>query len=230
MEIIGAYLRLEQDQAIYNYFSRLLRPLFPRPFENPSHHLYAPGGQLVPVQRKTLAALAPEHTPQKRLGLIDSLPLPVCRFARATFCKRFRYFDTHHLRATYGHDHVARQTFWRFRLHLHVACPGLITRLIVAPAHESDVALAPQMVQGHEGIIIGDRNYHSPDLSCCSRTNPVSNCWLPSKTKSVIPPPKPASSCHTGAITSEPSIANCANALNSNKSGLKTCGICSTAR
>jgi hypothetical protein len=94
--------------------------------------------------------------------LIDSLPLPVCRFARATFCRRFRYEDAQNLRASYGYDHAARQTFWGFRLHLHVAWPGLITRLTLAPAHESDVGVAPQMLQGQEGIVIGARNYHSP--------------------------------------------------------------------
>ncbi len=120
-------------------------------------------------------------TPHRRdFGLMDSLPLPVCRFARATFCRRFRYEDTQDtqgVRATYGYDHVARQTFWGLRLHLHVAWPGLITRLTLAPACAADVAVAPQMLHGQEGIVIGDRNYHSPQLQQhnCDKRSLLSN-------------------------------------------------------
>jgi hypothetical protein len=48
---------------------------------------------------------------QREFGLLDSLPLPMCRFTRATFCRSFRYKDVGGMRATYGFDPVARQTF-----------------------------------------------------------------------------------------------------------------------
>ena len=78
---------------------------------------------------------------------MDSLPWPGCRFARATFCRRFRYQSVQAVRAAYGFDHVARQTFWGLRVHLHVAWPGLMTRLSLTPANcsDSDVATAPQL-------------------------------------------------------------------------------------
>ncbi|MCA1602671.1 MAG: IS982 family transposase [Acidobacteria bacterium] len=168
MEVIGAYLGLECDSAIYHYFRRHYAHFFPA---------------LPKLHRTTFTRQATnlchlkerlwQHwlgtTPQRRdfglnFGLIDSLPLPVCRFARATFCHRFRYEDSQQLRATYGYDHVARQTFWGLRLHLHVAWPGLITGLTVAPAHQADVTVAPQLLHGQAGITLGDRNYCSPQL------------------------------------------------------------------
>ncbi len=75
--------------------------------------------------------------------------LPAPPFAAAFAMKDTQ--DTQGVRATYGYDHVARQTFWGLRLHLHVAWPGLITRLTLAPAHAADVAVAPQMLHGQEG-------------------------------------------------------------------------------
>ena len=164
MEIIGAYLGLEQDQAIYSYFvqhyshffpalARVHRTTFTRQATNLSH-----------FKEKLWQYWLADTPHEQDFGLIDSLPLPVCRFARATFCRRFRYEQQYPIRATYGYDHVARQTFWGLRLHLHVAWPGLITRLTLAPAHESDVSVLPQMLQGQTGLVIGDRNYHSPQL------------------------------------------------------------------
>lgn len=191
MEIIGAYLGLEQDQALYDYFSRhyahffpalrgLHRTTFTRQAANLSH-----------LKEKLWQHWLYDTPHQSDLGLIDSLPLPVCRFARATFCRRFRYEDTFQLRASYGHDHVARQTFWGFRLHLHVAWPGLITRLTLAPANESDVSVAPQMLQAQEGIVIGDRNYHSPALQeQLAEQSPALKLLAPFKNKKRDPAPK----------------------------------------
>lgn len=194
MEVVGAYLGLEQDQAIYEHFVRHYSHFFPT---------------LPQVHRTTFTRQATnlshfkarlwQHwladTPHRRdFGLMDSLPLPVCRFARATFCRRFRYEDTQDtqgVRATYGYDHVARQTFWGLRLHLHVAWPGLITRLTLAPAHAADVAVAPQMLHGQEGIVIGDRNYHSPQLQQQLRQEePALELLTPYKNKKRDPQPR----------------------------------------
>jgi hypothetical protein len=191
MEVIGAYLGLECDQAIYDYFvrhychffhalPRVHRTTFTRQATNLSHckeRLWQHWLTIIPHERE--------------FGLIDSLPLPVCRFARATFCHRFRYEDAGQVRAAYGYDHVARQTFWNLRLHLHVAWPGLITRLTLAPAHQADVALAPQMLQGQKGIVIGDRNYHSPKVQeQLHQDDPALQLLTPFKNKKRDPNPQ----------------------------------------
>ena len=191
MEVIGAYLGLECDQAIYRFFTRHYAHFFPA---------------LAKVHRTTFTRQAAnlshckEHLWQRWLldtphesefGLLDSLPLPMCRFARATFCRRFRFEDVQGLCATYGYDHVARQTFWGLRLHVHVAWPGLITRLSLAPAHESDVALAPQLLQKQSGLVLGDRNYHSPQLQQeLARQTPALKLLAPFKNKKHDPQPK----------------------------------------
>ena len=46
---------------------------------------------------------------QKTLSFVDSLPLPVCRFARAPWSRNFKSADVSGLQASYGWDHVARQ-------------------------------------------------------------------------------------------------------------------------
>jgi hypothetical protein len=51
------------------------------------------------------------------LALLDSLPVPACRFARAHRCRSFRGL------AAFGYDALAHQTCYGFRLHLRVTWP-----------------------------------------------------------------------------------------------------------
>ncbi len=85
MEVVGAYLGLEQDQAIYDYFvrhythffpalSRVHRTSFTRQATNLSHF------------KERLWQHWLQDTPHHRdFGLIDSLPLPVCRLPAPLF-------------------------------------------------------------------------------------------------------------------------------------------------
>ncbi len=84
------------------------------------------------------------------------MPIPACLFAHAYRCRRF------HGEAAFGKDTLLRQTFYSFRVHLRVAWPGVITRLGVAPANVHELSLIPELVELTSGIVVGDRNYHSP--------------------------------------------------------------------
>jgi hypothetical protein len=87
------------------------------------------------------------------------MPLPACLFARAYRCRRFRG------EAAFGKDTLLKQTFYGFRMHVRVAWPGLITRFSLAPANAHELSVLPEIVEGTSGLIVGDRNYHSPKTS-----------------------------------------------------------------
>jgi hypothetical protein len=84
-------------------------------------------------------AVLPQVPHDPSFALLDSFSLPVCQFARARRCRRFRG------EATFGMDVVLRQTFYGFRLHVRLCWPGLISRLVLAPAnvHRSRAASVP---------------------------------------------------------------------------------------
>jgi hypothetical protein len=84
--------------------------------------------------------------------LVDSFPLPVCQFARAYRCRRFKG------EAAFGWDTLVRQTFYGFRVHVRWCWPGVITRFDIAPAN------VPELVVGTQGLLAGDRNYWKPVL------------------------------------------------------------------
>ncbi len=45
---------------------------------------------------------------------------------------------------------------------MRVCWPGLIARLSVAPANAHELSVLPEIVAGTRGMVVGDRNYHSP--------------------------------------------------------------------
>lgn len=93
-----------------------------------------------------------------QISIIDSFPVPVCRFARANRCRRLR--ET----SAYGFDEMARQTFFGVRLHLRVNLPGVITAFEFAPANQSEQTVAEDLLEEARGFCLGDRNYWSPRL------------------------------------------------------------------
>jgi hypothetical protein len=84
------------------------------------------------------------------------MPLPVCLFARAHRCSRFKG------EAAFGKDTLLKQTFYGFRVHVRVCWPGVISRISVAPANAHELSVVPELVESTSGLLIGDRNYHSP--------------------------------------------------------------------
>jgi len=156
VEIVGESLGLGTDRGLHAYFRRHFGHLFPglrrvhrTTFLRQAANLWVAKHAL---WRRLLAMTG--HDPAA--ALIDSLPVPVCRFARAHRCRGFRGL------AAFGHDALAHPTYYGLRLHLRVAWPGAITAATLAPANEADLAVAPQLLAGLVGWALGDKGYWSP--------------------------------------------------------------------
>jgi hypothetical protein len=95
----------------------------------------------------------------EQFAIIDSFPLPVCQFARAHRCRRFR------AEAAYGKDTLVRQTFYGLRVHVRLEWPGLITCFGIAAANVHELAALPALTEATQGTLVGDRNYWSPKVT-----------------------------------------------------------------
>jgi len=158
MEIVGEYLSLNQDKAIYDYFRRHYSHFFPAMAKIHRTTFVRQSANLWRVKEMVWQHLLEQVIYDPSLKLVDSFAVPVCQFARAYRCRRFRG------EAGFGRDTVARQTFYGFRLHALVAWPGVIVSFAIAPAHVHETTVVPELVSGRVGIILGDRNYWSPKL------------------------------------------------------------------
>jgi hypothetical protein len=156
IEVVGEFLGIDTDKGIHSFFRHHYAEWFPTLGEVHRTTFARQAANLWKVKEclwQELLALAP-HEP--KFALADSLPLPVCLFARAYRCRRFRG------EAAFGKDTLLKQTFYGFRMHVRVCWPGVITHFSVAPASAHELRVLPEIVEGTSGLIIGDRNYHSP--------------------------------------------------------------------
>jgi Transposase DDE domain len=158
VEITGEFLGLDTDCGLHAYFRRHFGHLFPglRTIHRTTFLRQAANLWVVKHALWQHLTTGTRHDPT--IMLIDSLPVPVCRFARAHRCRSFRGL------AAFGYDPLAHQTYYGLRLHLRVTWPGVITAAVLAPANDADRAVAPQLLAGLTGWALGDGGYWSPSL------------------------------------------------------------------
>jgi hypothetical protein len=159
IELVGEYLGLDRDSRLFWHFRQ--------------HHLRE-FPALASVHRTTFARqaanlwrvkqLLQRHLAGRLAGpaadwLVDSMPLPVCRFGRGGFCRGFRG------QAAFGYDSLQKQTYFGFRLHLRASREGVILAYELAAANASDLAVLPELTPPPGTIGIGDRNYWSPQIT-----------------------------------------------------------------
>jgi hypothetical protein len=167
MEVVGEYLGLEQDRALFAYFRRhyahffpALRTLHRTTFIRQAANLWRLKERL---WQQALGRMPHDPT----FAIVDSFPLPVCQFARAYRCRRFRGD------ADFGKDTLARQTFYGMRMHVRLEWPGAITRFCVAPANVHELTALPLLTDWTLGTLVGDRNYWSPSATAEGREQGV---------------------------------------------------------
>lgn len=159
IELVGEFWGRDADRAIYRHLAAYHAAEFPA---LPTAHrttFARRAANLWAVKRALHRRPADRMTAGHAVWLVDSFPLPVCQFARATFCVRFAG------EADYGYDHRARRTMYGFRVHLRANRAGVSQDFEVAPARASDRALLPEVAGPPGAIGIGDRGYYSPALA-----------------------------------------------------------------
>ena len=159
MEVVGEYLGLAQDSALFAYFRRHYAHFFPAlprlhhtTFVRHATNLWRLKEQLW----QDVLARVPHD---EHFAIIDSFPVLVCQFARAHRCRRFR------AEAAYGKDTLVRQTFYGLRVHVRLEWPGVITRFCIAAANVHELRALPELTEATQGTLVGDRNYWSPKVA-----------------------------------------------------------------
>ncbi len=111
---------------------------------------------------------------------LDSKKLEVVAFARARGTK---------LAGAYGRDHIHNTTFYGFRLHARVTDAGQICGLLLRPANEHDVKVAPRLLENLTyTIITADKGYISRDLK--ADLAPLAVDLVTPRKSNQLPPPK----------------------------------------
>jgi hypothetical protein len=158
IEVVGEFLGLEKDQAIFTHFRTHYADWFPGLRKIDRTTFVRQAANLWKVKQELWQILISRIPHDPYFSIVDSFPVPVCRFARAPWCRLYTNS------AAFGHDEVARQTYYGFRAHVRLAWPGVIVGCTVAPANIHDLEGAAELLEGVSGFALGDRNYWNPDL------------------------------------------------------------------
>lgn len=159
MEAVGEFLGHDRDTAIYDYFRRDHPDWFPALGRVHRTTFARQAANLWVVKERLWGLLGDRLLDDPTLSFVDSVPTPVCRFGRAYSCSRFRGD------AAFGYDAGAKATFYGLRHHFRVRWPGVVRALSIAAANVHDLDVVPELVEGAEGQVVGDRNYWAPQLT-----------------------------------------------------------------
>lgn len=156
LEVVGEFLGLDTDEALLAYFRQHWADWFPRLQQVHRTTFVRQAANLWQVKQRLWRVLVAHIQYDAQIAMVDSFPMPVCRFARASRCRLFRG------QASYGYDELAKQTYYGFRAHVRICYPGVIVAAELTPANVHDVTALADLVGDSQGWLLGDRNYWSP--------------------------------------------------------------------
>lgn len=183
IEIIGEYLGLNKENQLFQYFRRHYKEMFPNLAKIHRTSLTRQMANLWRIKEQIWQSILPAEK-DTLTSVVDSFPLSICRFGRANRCKLFQGV------ADFGRDHNTKATIYGFRIHVRChQASGLITRFTIAPANESDLKVLPQLAEQTSGVLLGDRNYWSPELQDNFKDQGL-QMLVPFKKKKFDPKPK----------------------------------------
>src|SRR5581483_3729337 len=159
IELVGEHLGIDRDARLFWHFRHYHAAEFPALTRIHRTTFVRQAANLWRLKQLLQRRLAQRLAGANADWLVDSMPLPVCRFGRGGYCKGFRG------QADFGYDALQKQAYYGFRLHLRVSRRGVILAYQLARASAADAALLFELEPPPGTTGIGDRAYWSPPLA-----------------------------------------------------------------
>jgi hypothetical protein len=158
MEIVGEFLGYDQDKKIWEYFKNHWQHFFPK---MPDRSNFVRQSANLHVVKRLLQARLAETlgTHNDRLHIIDGLPMPTCKFARAHFSRTFKGA------ATYGYCATKKERYYGFHGHVVIDSRGVITAATFAAANIDERDVCPELTTKIQGLLLGDKGFIRPSLT-----------------------------------------------------------------
>ncbi|MCC6128137.1 MAG: IS982 family transposase [Chlamydiae bacterium] len=157
IEIVGEFLGMGCDKTIWEYFKRHWSHFFPKMPDRSNFVRQA--ANLYVVKRLLQGSLATGlNAFHDTLHIIDGLPIPVCKFARAHFSQIFKGD------VAYGYCASKQERYYGFREHIVINSIGVITEAAFTKANVDERDVCPELVEKIKGVLLGDKGYIRPEL------------------------------------------------------------------
>lgn len=152
--ICGELIGIDSENAWFSFVKRNYRHLFPNigsrsRFNRTRRALL----QITELLREKLLSVF--SISNSKYLIVDSFPLPVCKFGRARYCRCFRTDG-----AAYGRCASKKETYFGYKVHVLLTLEGFITSFEITPASVDDREGLRDLISGRSGLIIlGDKGY-----------------------------------------------------------------------
>lgn len=159
ISIVGELLTIDSEKAFFGLLCREYKSLFPKigdrtRFNRTKRNLHA----VIKEIREYISVFFQSESDNIRV--VDSIPIPVCKFGRANFSKCFKG------EASYGRCASKKETYFGFKFHALTTVKGFITDYVITPANVDDRNAVWDLCTKYKSIsIIGDKGYINKRLT-----------------------------------------------------------------
>ena len=172
LEVCGAYLGFDKDEALFDYFVAHYQAWFPHLKERTSFVRQAANlwqvlkVSCIGVGDEGFSAKKPSTKAmiQQRLTVvsgqardavqaIDTMALPVCVYTRS---QRDRCFKPD---ADYGYCAAKQLHYYVFKMGLRIARTGMIVHYALLPARPHDLQMLDDLIEEYQGVVLADKGF-----------------------------------------------------------------------
>ena len=158
ISIVGEALTIDSEKAWFYFVKKNFQDLFPNicdrtRFNKTKRNLYK---VILEIQKyfSNLPMFKDDDT-----RIIDSMPIPVCKFARSYFNKLFKDISA------YSYCASKKETYFGLKLHALVTTNGFITNFLLTAANIDDRDAIFELLKNNTSIkILADKGYIGNDL------------------------------------------------------------------
>src|SRR5262245_56915125 len=148
IEVVGEFLGIDTESNIFAHFCRYYSDWFPGLRKVTRTTFTRQAANLWQVKQALWQVLLQRIPHDPYLSIVDSFPVPVCRFGRAPRCHSLGEA------AADGYDDVAQHTYYGFRAHVRLAWPGVLVDCVLTHANLSGLAGAGDFLRRFPGFVL----------------------------------------------------------------------------
>lgn len=159
ISIVGELLTIDSEKAFFSLLNREYKYLFPNlgdrtRFNRTKRNLHS----VIKEIREYISLYMQSYS--NNIRVIDSMPIPVCKFGRAHFSKCFKG------EASYGRCASKKETYFGFKFHALITIDGFLADYIITPANIDDRNAVWELCEKYNSIsVIGDKGYVNKRLT-----------------------------------------------------------------
>ena len=158
ISIVGEAITIDSEKAWFFFVKKNFKDLFPNigdrtRFNRTKRNLF----MVIKEIQKYFSNLPMFLNDDIRI--IDSMPIPVCKFARSYFNKSFKDISS------YGYCASKKETYFGLKLHALITTSGFITDFFLTSANVDDRAAVYELIEEKQLTkIIADKGYFDETL------------------------------------------------------------------